>query len=80
METVVRIEDFQQVTDVELVEVRATVVIKIFDGTLEAPSFIQPGELFWVNMIPMEGLNGLGAHHNGESFFVLPSQFSVPNS
>ena len=78
MESVARLEDFQNTVGVNLVKVRAIKLIKIFDGTGAAPTFINPGEEFWVDLNPLpEGYKGLGAHFNGDSFYALSDQYEL---
>lgn len=81
MEAVARQQISQNINievQVELVKVRATKTIVISDSTLEeSPTVIAQGEVFMVNLIPMDGMKGLGAHYRGESFFVEDHEWSV---
>ena len=69
--------DQDEVSQVELIEVRATKPIALADGTLSSPTVIAKGEVFWVNMIPLEGLQGFVGNYNGESFFVELHEFKA---
>lgn len=78
MEAVARKQISQENNEIELVKVQATKIIAICDDSLSPnPTVIEPGEIFWVNLIPMEGLKGLGAHYKGESFFVEDHEWTL---
>lgn len=61
--------------EVELIKVQALKQILIESEGMVTP--IEIGSTFFVNIIPMEGLKGLAAHYNGESFFVDNSEWSA---
>lgn len=78
MEAAARKQISQENNEIELVRVQATKLIAICDDILTPnPTVIMPGEVFWVNLIPMDGLKGLGAHFQGESFFVEAHEWTL---
>lgn len=78
MEAVARKQSSQEAADqIDLVKVIATKPIAICDSSGDAPTVISKGDSFLIDLIPMEGLNGLVGYYKGESFFVEAHEWTA---